>query len=112
MTGGKLGRETMKFIRQEYLRKTPLSYLCVRHNELHRKCHSFVYCMCVQHDLGKNWHFWEDIALLHFKASVISKDSCLNNSVTLMFLLSSGQYSSFVVNTFCAEDGNKMKGSC
>ncbi len=53
MKGGKLDKKTMKLIRKEYLRKSPQSYLCVRHNELCRKSHSFIYCMYVLQDSGK-----------------------------------------------------------
>lgn len=46
----KVDKETMKLIRRELLLKTPLSYLYVRLNELHGKCLSFRYYMCVQHN--------------------------------------------------------------
>lgn len=50
MKGRKEDKETMTLIRRELLKKTPLSYLCVRLNELHGKWLSFLYYMCVQHN--------------------------------------------------------------
>lgn len=58
----------MKLIRKEYLRETPLSYLCMKHNELCRKCHSFI-LMCNMIQVKTKWDFWEEIVLLQFKVS-------------------------------------------
>lgn len=98
MKGGKLDTETMQLIRKEYLRKAPPSVsVWGTVNSEGNAIHSFTACTCSTIQVKTNWYFWEGFTPLQFKVSesAISRDSCYNISVPLMFHLSSGQSNGF-----------------
>lgn len=80
-------------------------------NSVGNAIHSFTVRTCNKIQVKTKWYFWEDIVLLQIKVSVSACDnSCYNNAVPFMFLLSSGQssYILSIINKSCAEDGKQV----